>query len=278
MNFLVTLNSNYVDPLCTMLKSLVQSNVGQFINLYVAHSSLCEDDFLRISSALSGSGYKIHPIVLDNGLFESAPTKKRISKETYYRIFAPLYLPKNVERILYIDPDTVVINSLSEFYASDFGDNEIIGAKHFDGNMNRWNKFRLFMRKSPGYINAGIMLLNIKKMRESFDAGQVFRLVNRKLPVLFLADQDLINIMYDGKIGLASEFDINLDERTFKRLVKKYGLKQSLNYVKRNTAIIHFNGKYKPWKSGYKGFLKPFYDKYKDSVAIPFERCLNEGA
>lgn len=278
MNILVTLNSNYVNPLCTMLASLAQSNPGQYINLYVAHSSLTDEDFAEMDYALSGIGNKIHSIKLDNRLFDKAPVKKRISKETYYRIFAPAYLPENVERILYIDPDTVIINSLSEFYASDFGNDVIIGAKHFDGAMNRWNKFRLFMRKSPSYINAGIMLLNIKELRKDFDSERIFNQVCKKLPVLFLADQDLINILYDGKIGLESEYDINLDERTFKRLADKYGVETAMRYVKLNTKIVHFNGKYKPWKPNYRGRLKPFYDKYAACEITPLERYVNEGA
>lgn len=278
MNILVTLDSNYVNPLCTMLCSLVQSNPGQFINLYVAHSSLGAEDFRAIKNSLSGICSRVHSIRLDKGLFENAPTKKRISKETYYRIFAPEYLPDNVDRILYIDPDTVVINSLSEFYASDFGGNAIIGAKHFDGAVDRWNKFRLFMKKSPAYINAGVMLLNIKEMRRSFNSSRIFEQVSKRLPVLFLADQDLINILYDGKIALYSEYDINLDERTFNRLADKFGRDTAMRYVKMNTKIIHFNGKYKPWKQGYKGSLKPFYDKFAGSAAVTEERYVYEGA
>lgn len=45
MNILVTLNSGYVLPLCTMLKSLSYSNEGTEIDLYIVHSSLTLADF-----------------------------------------------------------------------------------------------------------------------------------------------------------------------------------------------------------------------------------------
>lgn len=264
MNILVTLNSGYVKPLCTMLKSLVATNYGTMIDLYVAHSTLTELDFKMIKNALSGSFAAVHPIELDDELFDRAPTKKRISKETYYRIFAPIYLPRSVERILYIDPDTIILNSLNHFYSADFGDSLIIGAKHFDGFVDKWNRGRLGIKYSEKYINAGIMLLNIKEMRKTFDENEVFKIIKYRSSILFLADQDLINILYDGRIKTYSEYKINLDERTFKHLIKRCSLDECLEFVVNNTLIVHYNGKNKPWNSTYYGYLKQFYDEYAE--------------
>lgn len=221
INLLVTLDSNYINPLCSMLCSITISNPNESFNLYVAHSGLTDSDFEKISYAVRSADFEIYPIKLENSLFENAPTEKRISKETYYRIFAPLYLPKSVNRILYLDPDTIVIKNLSEFYNSEFYGNLIIGARHFSGAIDRWNKFRLFMKESPNYINAGILLMDIRRMRKTFEPEKVYSIIRRKIPVLFLADQDVINILYDGKIGYDSEFKINLDERTLRRIPKK---------------------------------------------------------
>lgn len=262
MNLLVTLDSGYIYPLCCMLRSLVDSNSKESINLYVAHSSLTDDDFKKIRFALGNSDTEVYPIQIDDKLFENAPTKSRITKETYYRIFAPLYLPRSVDKILYIDPDTIILNSLHFFYSADFGNNLIIGAKHFDGAVNLWNKFRLTMTKSDYYINAGIMLMNIEKMRECITAEKIFSCVKKNYFRLFLADQDVINILFDGKIGIYSEYMINLDERCFNRLLKHSSLKNAISMVEKSTMIVHFNGKDKPWKSEYNGNLKCFFDMY----------------
>lgn len=262
MNLLVTLDSGYIYPLCCMLQSLVDSNPKESINLYVAHSSLTDEDFKKIRIALGSSDTEVYPIKVDDALFKNAPTKSRITKETYYRIFAPLYLPKSVEKILYIDPDTIILNSLHFFYSADFGNNLIIAAKHFDGAVNMWNKFRLTMTKSDHYINAGIMLMNIEKMREYITAEKIFKCVNRNYMRLFLADQDVINILFDGRISTYSEYLINLDERCFKRLLKQHTIENALSMVEKSTIIVHYNGREKPWKSEYNGNLKCFFDMY----------------
>lgn len=278
MNILVTLDSGYIYPLCTMLRSLVDNNKGEAINLYVAHSSLTEQDFAQIKFALGTSDTEVYPIKLDDTLFENAPTKSRITKETYYRIFAPLYLPKSVDRILYIDPDTIILNALYFFYNTDFGSNFIIGAKHFDGVVDVWNKFRLTMTKSDHYINAGVMLMNIEKMRSEVTAKKIFDCVKKNYLRLFLADQDVINILFDGKIATFSEYIINLDERCFKRLLSHMPLKEALAYTEKNTMIVHFNGKEKPWNVMYSGKLKCFFDMYSKPKLNTEMRCLNAGA
>ncbi len=262
MNILVTIDSNYVFPLCIMLRSLIDTNKNHPVELYVAHSSLTDFDKSTINSELENTLVTAHYITLNDSLFENAPTKKRISKETYYRLFAPIYLPSSVERILYIDPDTIILNSLNQFYSSDFEGNLIIGAKHFDGLIDLWNRRRLFMKRSKKYINAGIMLLNIAQMRKRFTTGRVYEVIRKYSRILFLADQDAINIIYDGKIKTATEFKINLDERTFSHILKKCTLDEAMDFVKANTLIVHYNGKYKPWKNGYKGSLKCLWDKY----------------
>lgn len=280
INLLVTLDSNYLTPLCSMLRSIKKSNRGEQINLYVAHSSLTDNDFNRIRAAVLDYDMEIYPIKVDDKYFENAPILKRTSKETYYRIFAPLYLPESVDRVLYIDPDTIVINPLKSFYTMDFGSSLIIAAKHFDGFVDRWNKGRLFITKSPHYVNAGIMLMNIAEMRKTFSPEKLFKLIKKYKSILHLADQDAINIYYQGKISTASEYQINLDERCFKRLVKSKGNEQdALSYVRKNTVIIHYNGKEKPWYEGeYKGRLKSFYDEYSKENNILFVRSVNEGA
>lgn len=279
INILVTLNSTYIPPLCTMLRSLAVSNSNEAFNIYVAYCALTDEDFKKIEYALSDIDAEVYPIKLDDALFEKAPSKKRISKETYYRMFAPLYLPKSVDRILYIDPDTVVINPLKSFYQTDFGGNYIIGAKHFDGAVDKWNRGRLGIKNSPKYINAGIMLLNIREMRKDFSSDKIFSLINRYHRILFLADQDAINILYDGKIKTFTEYKINLDERSFNHLLKHCSLEDALEFVETNTIIVHFNGKYKPWKDDYKGNLKEFYDRYRSNPPIKFKaRCFDEGA
>lgn len=106
----------------------------------------------------------------------------------------------------------------------------------------------------------------------------MFEIIKKKKSILFLADQDVINIMYDGLIGLYDEYVINLDERCFARLLKKMPLEKAMEYANEHTDIIHFNGKYKPWKSGYKGVLDGYWHYYNRMPNLQSRRYYDETA
>lgn len=259
MNILVTLDSNYVAPLCTMLESMLLSDSDCAFDVYVAHSSLSEHDFRKIRKTCVPYGARIISVKIPDYLFDGAPRCKRITKETYYRIFAPLYLPKELDRILYIDPDTLILNSVKGLYNINFGSACFAGAGHFDGIINQWNKFRLNMKHSKVYINAGVLMINLKELRKDFSEQRIFDFIAENERSLFLADQDVINKFYDGRIISVDPFLFNLDERTFKKELKNNSVEQAFEKVEKVTSIIHYDGKYKPWKAGYKGFLNAFY-------------------
>ncbi len=256
MNILVTLNSAYVLPLTVLLRSLMKSNPNSEFTVYVAHSSLTEQDFQKISLSVDLSRTKICPIVISNEMMADAPVLKRITKETYYRLLAHEYLPGSVERVLYIDPDTVVIKPLDEFYNIDFGNNILAGSTHVFSVVRRFNLKRLSLPFSAKYLNAGVLMMNIKKMRTLYSSEQIFEFIRRNSRDLLLGDQDVLNALY-GRQALALKPQIyNCDEK----ICLRYKLRE--NDIRRDTVIVHFNGSKKPWKQEkYRGVLKPFWDE-----------------
>ncbi len=265
MNILVALDSNYVGPLTVMLTSIMCSNPVADFNIYVAHSSLTDEDIKKIEASVDATRCKIIPIFIQDNLLAHAPTKKRISKETYYRLIAAEYLPKDVKKILYLDPDIVVINPLYRFYNIDMGKNFFAGATHVDKFTNNICTKRLRMDKESAYINAGVLLMNIEELRRRQSIPVMFRFVKRNESKLLLADQDVLNSLYYKEMIEINPLLYNLDEKTYvRRRTLSGGKKIDLDWVEKNTCIIHFNGKHKPWKEGedYKGVLDVFYYKY----------------
>ncbi len=257
INILVTLDSNYVGPLTVMLFSILRSNPFEKFNLYVANSSLTKADFSRIRAAVDITRCRVIPVSVDEKLLCDAPVLKRISKETYYRLIAADYLPKEVKRVLYIDPDTVVINSLRSLYDTDFKGNLIMGASHVWGLMNLICLKRLDMTPKSKYVNAGVLLMNIEGIREAVTADEIFEYIDQNAKRLLLADQDVINALFSERTLVADAQIFNLDEKTYAHFRRDV----DNAWIDRNTVIVHFNGKYKPWKDGYKGKLKCFYDR-----------------
>lgn len=258
MNILVTLDSNYILPLTVMLRSLMDSNRQSDFDIYVAHSSLTELDFAKISNNVDLSRTRIHNIKVDDALFENAPVLKRITKETYFRLLVTDYLPKEVDRILYIDPDTLIINPLNELYNIEFGDNLIAAAGHTKGLIEIANRVRLNMSLDAQYVNAGIIMMNIQAMRREVKTADIFHFIEKNIKKLYLADQDVINALFWRKTIRIDACVYNLDEKTLKNNRHKI----NLDWVRRNTVIIHYNGCFKPWKENYHGQMADFWHHY----------------
>ena len=260
MNILVTLDGNYVPHLIVMLKSLMFSNPDAHFDIYVAHSSLTDSHFKQMEKNVDLTRTKIHPVKVSDSLFKNAPILKRTAKETYFRLLLSEYLPESVDRILYIDPDTVVINPIDSLYNIDFKGNIIAAAGHTKGIVELLNHLRLHIGKNKKYVNAGIMMMNVAEMRKSVKTEDIFSYIKENGKKLYLADQDVINGMFWDRTINIDPCIYNLDEKT----VYYHKIDPGTGWIDKHTVIVHFNGSEKPWKDEYNGVLAPYYFRYKN--------------
>ncbi|BAE85862.1 hypothetical protein DSY4073 [Desulfitobacterium hafniense Y51] len=269
MNILVTLNSSYVKQLMVMLTSLLDSNPGEQFTVYIAHSAMSKEDFARIDQAIDTSRCKIEGIKLADEGLSKAPITSRYPKEMYYRIFAVNYLPDHLERILYLDPDLVVINPLKELYTIDFQGNFFAAASHVKELLKKLNHVRLNMAEDSTYVNSGVMMMNLSLLRQEQDVHEVYQYIEEYKHRLFLPDQDVLNGVYSDRTLTVDAKIYNLSERYYAlyNLNPKYwDARIDLDWVRSNTAIIHYCGRNKPWKDNYIGELDVFYKNYEQKV------------
>ncbi|MFR7764335.1 MAG: glycosyltransferase family 8 protein, partial [Anaerococcus obesiensis] len=131
MNILVSCDENYINPLKTMLYSLFESNDTNF-EIYLIHKDIRDEKIKEIEKFVikaSSKRAKLNPIKVKN-LFSNAKTTFYYTEEMYYRLLAYKYLPENLDRILYLDPDVLVLNSCEKLYNMDLKDNYCAAATH----------------------------------------------------------------------------------------------------------------------------------------------------
>lgn len=269
MNILVTLDSNYVEQLIVMLTSLIKSNNDESFDVYVAHSSLDEEDFNLINRCVEGEDCRIINVKISDDMFNDAPITDRYPKEMYYRIFAAQYLPEYLDRILYLDPDLVVINSIENLYNMEMGGNFFAAASHVNKSLKKINEIRLDMPEDSTYINSGVMLLNLKELRTKQMVQEVYDYIENKKIFLFLPDQDVINGVYADRTVHVDAMVYNLSDRyltLFNANPKNISSKRDMRWIAHNASIIHYCGRNKPWKDGYRGELGVFYYYFENLV------------
>ena len=165
MNLLFCINQKALGELACCLKSIHLHGGYEHYEVFLLHSSLDKTTYEGLNKDF-GKTMIFHFIELPEMLFEDFPTTDRYPKEIYYRLIAPQFLPEKMERILYLDADTIVINSLKPLYETDFEDNYFAGCTHTKQFLTKVNQSRLHTDKASAYINTGVLLYNLSLMRE----------------------------------------------------------------------------------------------------------------
>ncbi len=262
MNILTCINKRYLPYFTAMISSLADHNAGEH-TVYIVTSEVTDDDIKPYRKYIP-ERVKTVTVKFDNSLIKGAPTVKRWPKEIYYRIFAAQYLPESVDRILYLDSDMIINGDLSELYERNFDGQYFIATTNIHNRLFR--RFILWKNgatKKHVYANTGVLLMNLVLLRKEQRIDEVLSYIKRRKWLLSLPDQDVISTLYGLKISLVDNKVYNLSEREIRwnKRHKKANIDEK--WVDENTKIIHYLSRNKPWKEGYKGILKPWYDKYK---------------
>ena len=193
-------------------------------------------------------------------MFDGFPETNRYPKQIYYRLAAPLLLPGALDRVLYLDVDLVVINSLQELYHTDFEGNYYIACSHVGDALTKLNQLRLGVEEDVPYINTGVMVMNLPLLRQNLSLEQIRQTALKKMHTFVLPDQDILTVMHGEHIKLVDTLRYNLSDR----LIRAYNAdprnnRIDLQWVREHGVILHFYGKNKPWKEHYSGILDTLY-------------------
>lgn len=183
------------------------------------------------------------------------------TQATYYRFFIPEIFSE-YDRILYLDTDIAVNHNLSELFHLDLGKYALAAVQDIEihRTLNTDEQYKcnrrdylintLKMQHPETYFQAGILLLDIKKLKEINFTMECLRLLKEIKTPLFV-DQCIMNTFFDGK---------------YKRLDMKWNVLWQLPYyihdlekqlrvdmykeyfsARENPYIVHYAGSIKPW-------------------------------
>lgn len=265
-HILVTLDRNYLKVLSVMLYSFSQSDPEGVYTVYVVNNTLTEEDFASLSALLPRT--ELVNVQVPEDLLQNAPVSDRYPTEMYYRLFAARYLPQQLERILYLDPDLVVLHSLRSLYQIDFDGKLFAAASHIESRTFReLNRRRLHLSEHAKYLNSGVMMMNLALLRKE-SPQTILDYIQSHKATLLLPDQDVLNALYADRTVPLDPLVYNLGEKylRLKNLHLPPAEKLTLDWVRSNTAIVHYYGRNKPWKEHYRGSLGIFYHEWEQQL------------
>lgn len=260
MNILFTIDRNYIAQMLICVDSIARFPTQGGYDFYILHSSLTKGDVETIRAHAPECVCRFHFAAVDVAAFEGFPETERYPKEMYYRILAADYLPRQLGRALYLDPDIIVIKPLETLYQSELADNLFLATTHVNTFLTHVNARRLKLEETVPYVNTGVMLLNLPEMRQTVRLEDIRTFVAAHGNAMTLPDQDVVTALYGKRVRLVDDMLYNLSDRMLGFYNARHPeSRRDLAWVQENAVIIHYCGANKPWKEHYHGVLDCFY-------------------
>lgn len=182
----------------------------------------------------------------------------------YYRLLAPHLLPEGLDRALYLDPDTLVINSLRPLWDLDLAGHLFAAASHTGKTELVHNLNQVRLKTDREYFNSGVLLMNLEAGRREIQPEAIFRYAQEHAKELVLPDQDILNALYASRILALDDYVWNYDARNYNTYLLRSAGIRDLDWVMAHTAVLHFCGKAKPWRRGYLHRFGILYKHYME--------------
>lgn len=234
----------------TMLHSLCAHHPRGSVHVHLLRDdSLDRGSAERLGSMIAALGARLtcHPI--DAGAFTDLPAMNRIPPLMWYRVLLPELLPE-LDRILYLDCDTLVRADLSALWQTDLAGRYVAATDNVLERNYADRAERLGLPRGQRYFNSGVLLFNLAKMRQDRCSRALLDFGRSAGATLVWPDQDALNaVLGSRRVTLHPRWNCQNTLYYFPgRSAAVFGSAVVREAV-RAPAIMHFEGPglAKPW-------------------------------
>ena len=244
INVAFTIDNNYPIYTLLLIDSILQNNTSNSdYTFYIVENNVTEKNKQKMKKHVTRQNQNIEFIhfdteSIDNGAFYFT-FSNRITPIAMARIMLPEILPKDVDKVLYLDGDMLATTDIKPLYDTDLDNYLAVMCPNI--NIMTYPKFKF----NNGYFNSGLILMDVNKWRKEKTSQKLadyleknsedFIFHKTKNPTAYLyPDQDLINIVLDKRIK-------TLDKRWNNQTLRQAVLEPDA------VGIYHYIASIKPW-------------------------------
>lgn len=243
-------DNNFVAPTMVAISSLIE-NLSQNVSceIYVICVDI-ESSKRELIEKLSNDHVTVKPIVFGDKFYDLEVTHPHVSKAALFKFEIPNIFP-GLDKILYLDGDILVRGDLSELFDLDISNVYVAAARDMAGEYQNFDKIAGVEK----YFNSGVMLLNLKKMRQNKISEQLIRARSERQDFKTM-DQDVLNHVFGGSVLWA---DVRYNAMAYNMILMQFSIEQinsfygsdyaSFEDLLNKSVIIHLTNKDKPWLS-----------------------------
>lgn len=275
MNVAYHSSDTFSSVLAVSMASIMENNQEMDdITFYVLEKQISDENKKKLREMVSSYGRNLVMIPMPDMQkvfnFPIARVRKKWILDSYCRLFLGTILPESVEKVLYLDCDTLCHGDLQDFWEIDLGGNycgavtDAVGEHYYD----------LFgMNNTSRYCNSGMILFNLKRWREDKLEDKVAEYVRQHNGYVFFMEQSVMNIVLQDRIQiLHPKYNtytlisaLTYKELKWLRHCKRFYSEAECAEARRDPRLIHLTNlflvKGRPW---IEGNTHPYKDIFMD--------------
>ena len=199
MHILYTLNDKFVPEVAAWICSICENNKREKVNFHIISVWITKKNQIEMKRLAKKYGnnlyiYEIKP--LEEYLDFKFDTKWRNSV-ILARLLIDKILPSNIDKLLYLDWDTIVRWSLKDLFSIDMW-NKIIWMS-IEPTIDKTRKNSLWLHDYP-YFNSWVLFIDFKKWRKEKIWDKIINFYRENRDSCFAPDQDAINVSMKDEI------------------------------------------------------------------------------
>lgn len=243
-------DNHYAILMAALLKSIEINHSGnEKIEFFIVEDKISKNNKEKVSSSIVSPLMTIHWLKMDACLpkgYKLPVDKSSLPLNIYVRLFIPHFIPESVQKVIFLDVDMIMLEDVARLWNIDLGENIVAAVQdQFIQIVSRWgglaNYQALGLDSETKYFNAGLMVIDMKKWKESKITDEVISVISKYKEHALFQDQYGLNVVLANKWlqldPLWNRFAYSEEERPF---------------------LIHFTGR-KPIYKTYE-----FSDNYKN--------------
>lgn len=255
LHLAITLDQNLFVQLFALLSSIIKNkNSNTQIIIHCIATGLTIKQLSTINQYLESNEILINYYEINNKLTSKfyIHNTKSFTMAAYYRLFFPQLIDKDIDRLLYIDIDTLVLKDLTNLYSTNLED-MVLGAV-YDNYVKTQPLIGIIEENQ--YFNSGVLLIDCQKWRDqNITQKCVEYLLEYPKNILFV-DQCVLNAVIQNNYK-----KLNKNNNMMYSYLPTKSTKNEMAEVLSNITILHFTLQ-KPWKMMCKNPFRNLYRLY----------------
>lgn len=242
-------DARYVAHSAAMLHSVLTHRGAHEVQIHYLHPAPLDTNAAdRLRALAEPHGGRISFWGIAEEQVAGLPEMTEVTRTMWFRIYLPELLP-DVDRVLYLDVDTIALDSIVPLWEVDLADSYVAAVTNVCEPWDPGRPQALGLPDSQPYFNSGVLLMNLEAMRRDACTQAIREYAMTHGHSLVWPDQDTLNVVLGPRhVPLHPRWNCMNSVLHSSAAVDVFG-QQLVSEARRSPAIRHFEGPSinKPW-------------------------------